>query len=101
MLRVGAGQRQEDPRTAEWLTDWLNNGLLALNAFRASFHMPRMGTENIKRLLFAPHRSLVAMDLGAAARATIVSSPTGRRQSSHRKAVRFNEFKKHQFETEE
>jgi hypothetical protein len=27
--------------------------------------MPRMGTENIKRLLFAPHRSLVAMDLGA------------------------------------
>ena len=26
--------------------------------------MPRMGTENIKRLLFAPHRSLVAMDLG-------------------------------------
>jgi hypothetical protein len=27
--------------------------------------MPRMGTENIKRLLFAPDRSLVAMDLGA------------------------------------
>ena len=36
VLRVGAGQRQEDPRAAaEWLTDWLNNGLLALNAFRA------------------------------------------------------------------
>ena len=66
VLRVGAGQRQEDPRTAaEWLTDWLNNGLLALNAFQGYFHMPRMGTENIKRLLFAPDRSQVAMDLGA------------------------------------
>jgi len=35
------------------------------NAFQGYFHMPRMGTENIKRLLFAPDRSLVAMDLGA------------------------------------
>ena len=66
VLRVGAGQRQEDPRAAaEWLTDWMNNGLLALNAFQGYFHMPRMGTENIKRLLFAPDRSQVAMDLGA------------------------------------
>jgi hypothetical protein len=66
VLRVGAGQRQEDPRAAaEWLTDWANNGLLALNAFQGYFHMPRMGTENIKRLLFAPDRSRVAMDLGA------------------------------------
>jgi hypothetical protein len=66
VLRVGAGQRQENPRAAaEWLTDWANNGLLALNAFQGYFHMPRMGTENIKRLLFAPDRSQVAMDLGA------------------------------------
>lgn len=66
VLRVGAGQRQEDPRAAvEWLTDWTNSGLLALNAFQGYFHMPRMGTENIKRLLFAPDRSHVAMDLGA------------------------------------
>jgi hypothetical protein len=66
VLRVGAGQRQENPRAAaEWLTDWTNNGLLALNAFQGYFHMPRMGTENIKRLLFAPDRSQVAMDLGA------------------------------------
>ncbi len=66
VLRVGAGQRQEDPcAAAEWLTDWLNNGLLALNAFHGYFHMPRMGTENIKRLLFARDRSQVAMDLGA------------------------------------
>jgi hypothetical protein len=64
--RVGAGQRQEHPRAgAEWLTDWVNSGLLALNAFPGYFHMPRMGTENIKRLLFAPNRSQVAMDLGA------------------------------------
>jgi hypothetical protein len=66
VLRVGAGQRQEDPRAAaEWLTDWANHGLLALNAFQGYFHMPRMGTENVKRLLFAPDRSQVAMDLGA------------------------------------
>jgi hypothetical protein len=66
VLRLGAGQRQENPRAAvEWLTDWANNGLLALNAFHGYFHMPRMGTENIKRLLFAPDRSQVAMDLGA------------------------------------
>ena len=63
---VGDGQGQEDPRAAaEWLTDWANNGLLALNAFQGYFHMPRLGTENIKRLLFAPDRSRVAMDLGA------------------------------------
>ena len=66
VLRVGAGQRQEDPRAAaEWLTDWANSGLLALNAFQGYLHMPRLGTENIKRLLFAPDRSRVAMDLGA------------------------------------
>jgi hypothetical protein len=66
VLRLGAGQRQQDPRAAaEWLTDWANNGLLALNAFQGYFHMPRLGTENIKRLLFAPDRSHVAMDLGA------------------------------------
>ena len=35
------------------------------NAFQGYFHMPRRGTENINRLLFAPDRSLVAMDLGA------------------------------------
>ena len=65
VLRVGAGQRQEDPRAAaEWLTDWANNGLLALNAFQGYFHMPRMGTQNIKRLLFAQDRAQVAMDLG-------------------------------------
>ena len=50
VLRLGAGQREEDPRAAaEWLTDWTNNGLLALNAFQGYFHMPRMGTQNIKR----------------------------------------------------
>jgi hypothetical protein len=66
VLRIGAGQRQENPRAAgEWLSDWANKGLLALNAFQGYFHMPRMGTENIKRLLFAPDRSRVAMDLGA------------------------------------
>jgi hypothetical protein len=65
VLRLGAGQRQQDPRAAvEWLTDWANNGLLALNAFQGYFHMPRMGTANILRLLFAPDRAKVVMDLG-------------------------------------
>jgi hypothetical protein len=66
VLRLGAGQRQQDPRAAvEWLTDWANNGLLALNAFQGYLYMPRMGTENVRRLLFAPDRSRVAMELGA------------------------------------
>jgi hypothetical protein len=66
VLRLGAGQKQDDPRAAgEWLTDWANSGLLALNAFQGYFHMPRMGTENIKRLLFAADRTQVTMDLGA------------------------------------
>jgi hypothetical protein len=66
VLRLGCGQKQEDPRAAtDWLSDWANSGLLALNAFHGYLHMPRMGTENIKRLLFAPDRSQVAMDLGA------------------------------------
>jgi hypothetical protein len=66
VLRVGAGQKQEDPRAAgEWLTDWANNGLLALNAFQGYFHMPRMGTHNIKRLLSASNPSQASMDLGA------------------------------------
>ena len=60
-----ASGRRTRARRREWLTDWLNNGLLALNAFQGYFHMPRMGSENIKRLLFAPDRSPVAMDLGA------------------------------------
>jgi hypothetical protein len=72
VLRVGAGQRQEDPRAAvEWLTDWTNNGLLALNAFQGYFHMPRMGTENIKRLMFAQDRAQVALDLGS-----VIPEPT-------------------------
>jgi hypothetical protein len=66
VLRLGAGQRQEDPRAAiEWLTDWTDSGLLALNAFQGYFHLPRMGTENIKRLVSAPDRTRVVMDLGA------------------------------------
>ena len=36
VLRLGAGQRQEDPRAAvEWLTDWTNNGLLLSTPLRA------------------------------------------------------------------
>ena len=72
VLKVGAGQRQEDPRAAaEWLTDWCRNGLLAFNAFNGYFLMPRTGTANIKKLLFASDRSqvdlgpLAAIQLGA------------------------------------
>jgi hypothetical protein len=63
VIKIGAGQRQEDPRAAaEWLTDWCRNGLLAFNAFNGYLLMSRDGTENIKKLLFAPDRSQV--DLG-------------------------------------
>lgn len=62
LLKLGAGQRQEDPRAAaEWIADWCNNGLLAYNAFNGYFHAPRHGTENIRRLLFAEDRSKVEM----------------------------------------
>jgi len=66
VLRANAGQRQQDPRAvAEWLADWTGTGQLALNAFQGYFHMPRHGTDNIKRLLFASDRSRVELDLGA------------------------------------
>ncbi len=62
-MKVGAGQKQDDPRAAaEWLTDWCRNGLLAFNAFNGYLLMPRDGTANIKNLLFAADRSQV--DLG-------------------------------------
>lgn len=64
LVKLGAGHPQEDPRAAaEWLTDWCNNGLLAFNAFNGYFHAPRHGTQNIKRLLFAPDRSKVEMEM--------------------------------------
>jgi len=63
VMKAGAGQKQEDPRAAaEWLTDWCRNGLLAFNAFNGYLLMPREGTANIKKLLFASDRSRV--DLG-------------------------------------
>lgn len=64
LMRLGAGQRQEDPRAAaEWIADWCSHGLLAYNAFNGFFHAPRHGTENIKRLLFAQDRSKVEMKM--------------------------------------
>jgi hypothetical protein len=60
LMRAGAGYRQEDPRAAvEWLSDWTQNGLLAIAAFNGYLHVPNCGTENIKRVLFAPDRSSV------------------------------------------
>jgi UDP-N-acetylglucosamine:LPS N-acetylglucosamine transferase len=60
LMRAGAGYRQEDPRAAvEWLSDWTQNGLLAIGAFNGYLHVPNCGTENIKRVLFAPDRSSV------------------------------------------
>lgn len=62
LMRTGAGQHQEDPRAAaEWLHDWTRNGLLAMMAFNGYLHMPQHGTENIKRVLFAPDRSKVEL----------------------------------------
>jgi hypothetical protein len=62
LLRIGAGQRQEHPRAAaEWLTDWAESGLLALDALNGLLHGQRHGTENVKRVLFAPDRSQVKL----------------------------------------
>jgi hypothetical protein len=62
LMRAGAGYPQEDPRAAvEWLSDWTQNGLLAIGAFNGYLHVPNRGTENIKRLLFAPDRSSVEL----------------------------------------
>jgi hypothetical protein len=64
LVRVSGGQRQEDPRAAaEWLTDWIHNGQLAFNAFSGYFHMPRHGTQNIKRVLFSSDRSKVDLEM--------------------------------------
>jgi hypothetical protein len=62
LMRAGAGYKQEDPRAAvEWLSDWTQNGLLAIGAFNGYLHVPNCGTENIKRVLFAPDRSSVEL----------------------------------------
>jgi hypothetical protein len=62
LMMAGAGHRQEPPRAAaEWLSDWTRNGLLAISAFNGYLHVPSHGTENIKRVLFAPDRSRVEL----------------------------------------
>jgi len=62
LMRAGAGYQQEDPRAAvEWLSDWTQNGLLAIGAFNGYLHVPNRGTENIKRVLFAHDRSSVEL----------------------------------------
>lgn len=62
LMRAGAGYQQEDPRAAvEWLSDWTQNGLLAIGAFNGYLNVPNCGTENIKRVLFAPDRSSVEL----------------------------------------
>jgi hypothetical protein len=40
-------------------------GRLSKGRLPWQIHMPRMGTENIRRLLFATDRSQVSLDLGA------------------------------------
>jgi hypothetical protein len=62
LMRAGAGHRQHAPRAAaEWLMDWTRSGLLAISAFNGYLHVPGRGTENIKRVLFAPDRSRVEL----------------------------------------
>ena len=63
LVQAGAGQFQEPPRAAaEWLSDWTRNGLLAMCSFNGYMHVPNRGTENIKRVLFAPDRSRVELE---------------------------------------
>ena len=51
--KMGAGFTQEDPCYAgEWLTHWIERGILAQAAFDAYSKAPRDGTANVKRILF-------------------------------------------------
>ena len=62
LIKLGAAQDQEDPRAAsDWLADWCDHGLLAYNALNGFLLAPRHGTENVKRLLFAPDRTRVQL----------------------------------------
>jgi len=57
---MGAGFMQEPPcHAGEWLVEWLQKGLLAEAAFDAYNKVPHQGTENIKKLLFAPDRTRI------------------------------------------
>jgi hypothetical protein len=54
---AGAGLRQRDPRfAAEWLSDWLHDGLLASAAWAGYLRLPKFGLYRILEALAAPSR---------------------------------------------
>jgi hypothetical protein len=62
LVAAGAGHDQLHPRAAaEWLSDGVQSGLLAKCALNGLLHLQNRGTENIKRVLFAPDRSKVEL----------------------------------------
>jgi hypothetical protein len=52
----GAGLRQRDPRVAaDWLQDWLGDGLLASAAWAGYMRLPKFGLYRIVEAVSAPH----------------------------------------------
>jgi len=52
----GAGLRQRDPRVAaDWLQDWLGDGLLASAAWAGYMRLPKFGLQRIVEAVTAPH----------------------------------------------
>jgi hypothetical protein len=53
LLRSGFGIEQEDPRCVnQWLNDWLEQGYLAEAAMEGFIEGEKMGTDNIRKLVF-------------------------------------------------
>lgn len=55
LTESGAGLKQRDARfAAEWLTDWLADGLLAASAWAGYLRLPKFGTYRIAEAVAAP-----------------------------------------------
>lgn len=62
LQHLGSGFTQEDPQyAAEWLSHWIDSGMLAEAAFHGYTKAPRHGTENIRRLVFADNPAQVEL----------------------------------------
>lgn len=62
LIRRGFGIKQEDPKyTAEWLHEWLEEGLFAKIAWNGYLEAPKYGKENILNLAFAKNPSKVKL----------------------------------------
>ncbi|MEK7139402.1 MAG: hypothetical protein AAB817_01755 [Patescibacteria group bacterium] len=57
LFSIGGGTDQLDPRyTDQWLFDWLASGWLAEAAWQGFIDAPKLGTYEMKRVIFHKHR---------------------------------------------